>query len=568
MKALLTLLFLTTGIFAANATHFFATDLSYQCLGNNQYKVILRLYSDCSGSPPPNTANIYLKSNNCGQSPTSITLNMDMAASGAETTPLCSTYSGMSACKGGGIPSEQESVYTGIITLSQACSDWIISHSYLRSSYFTNLNSPGSSSTYVEATLDNSNGNCYNSPQFTDYPMHYACAGAAFQDNLGARDMNGDTLMYTLIAPATSGSSQASFVAGLSVNNPMQLAASGGLVFNNYNGDISFTPQAGSSQYVALAVKVDKIHNGQIVASSMQEMDIIVTNSCSNPSIRLLDHEVTMGSYSGDTTRVLPICNPATLVAISFELFNPNGDSILYNPAQSNLESVFGVGNFNTNMIYLNNRPDSVRFDITASDYTNPNPTFLSLAVRDKGCVMESHRKFTFLVKPIVQLEYQTTPASTVSSTDGSATINVTQGQPNYSYLWSNGNTTASLSNVVAGTYVVTVTDMNGCIVSDSVEIEVATGLAPIKDVFYSDIQVYPNPAKNYCTVELPSLVADAVEVQLTNALGQTILQQNIELNRKKQFELNTQVYPQGLYWLKVRNSRQEYWIKSLLILK
>ncbi len=45
----------------------------------------------------------------------------------------------------------------------------------------------------------------------------------------------------------------------------------------------------------------------------------------------------------------------------------------------------------------------------------------------------------------------------------GSATANVTTGVAPFTYLWSTGNTTASISNLAAGAYTITVTDANGC---------------------------------------------------------------------------------------------------------
>ncbi|MDN3635333.1 SdrD B-like domain-containing protein [Neolewinella lacunae] len=53
--------------------------------------------------------------------------------------------------------------------------------------------------------------------------------------------------------------------------------------------------------------------------------------------------------------------------------------------------------------------------------------------------------------------------------TDGTLTVVVTGGTPDYSYLWSNGQTTATATSLAAGTYTVTVTDANGCT-------EIATG--------------------------------------------------------------------------------------------
>ncbi|MFN6093149.1 MAG: hypothetical protein ACK44N_12090, partial [Bacteroidota bacterium] len=50
----------------------------------------------------------------------------------------------------------------------------------------------------------------------------------------------------------------------------------------------------------------------------------------------------------------------------------------------------------------------------------------------------------------------------------GSATSVASNGTAGYSYLWSNGGSTSSISNLTAGTYVVTVTDANGCTASAS----------------------------------------------------------------------------------------------------
>jgi ELWxxDGT repeat protein len=50
----------------------------------------------------------------------------------------------------------------------------------------------------------------------------------------------------------------------------------------------------------------------------------------------------------------------------------------------------------------------------------------------------------------------------------GSATVVPTGGPAPYSYLWSNGGTAASISNLIAGAYAVTVTDANGCTANSS----------------------------------------------------------------------------------------------------
>lgn len=51
---------------------------------------------------------------------------------------------------------------------------------------------------------------------------------------------------------------------------------------------------------------------------------------------------------------------------------------------------------------------------------------------------------------------------------DGNATVTPMGGTAPYSYLWSNGATTGTASNLIAGIYTVTVTDANGCTTSQS----------------------------------------------------------------------------------------------------
>jgi hypothetical protein len=57
------------------------------------------------------------------------------------------------------------------------------------------------------------------------------------------------------------------------------------------------------------------------------------------------------------------------------------------------------------------------------------------------------------------------TNVSCNSACDGSVTVNVSGGNPPYSYFWNSGiSTTASVTGVCAGCYTCTVTDVNGCV--------------------------------------------------------------------------------------------------------
>jgi len=56
-------------------------------------------------------------------------------------------------------------------------------------------------------------------------------------------------------------------------------------------------------------------------------------------------------------------------------------------------------------------------------------------------------------------------------SSDGSITVTTNGGSTPYSYSWSTGDTTSSISGLIAGSYIVTVTDSVGCLAVDSVSI-------------------------------------------------------------------------------------------------
>ncbi|MEZ5028420.1 MAG: SprB repeat-containing protein [Ferruginibacter sp.] len=59
------------------------------------------------------------------------------------------------------------------------------------------------------------------------------------------------------------------------------------------------------------------------------------------------------------------------------------------------------------------------------------------------------------------------TNISCFGANNGSIVANVSGGTTPYTYAWSNGANTATISALAAGAYTVVVTDANGCIVND-----------------------------------------------------------------------------------------------------
>ncbi len=102
----------------------------------------------------------------------------------------------------------------------------------------------------------------------------------------------------------------------------------------------------------------------------------------------------------------------------------------------------------------------------TSQDLVNIPAGPYSVTVTDaNGCVTTA----SFIVNepPAITVSANITQP-TCGNSDGIIDITVSGGTPGYSYSWSNGATTQDLINVPAGTYIVTITDANGCTKQDT----------------------------------------------------------------------------------------------------
>lgn len=110
----------------------------------------------------------------------------------------------------------------------------------------------------------------------------------------------------------------------------------------------------------------------------------------------------------------------------------------------------------NTPFTYLWSNGDTIQTisGVTAGPY--------SVTVTDSiGCTASG--SFVVSEPTVLSVSTSVIDEQTFGGCDGSATATVTGGTPAYTYLWSDGQTTATASNLCPGTYTVTVTDANGC---------------------------------------------------------------------------------------------------------
>jgi hypothetical protein len=99
----------------------------------------------------------------------------------------------------------------------------------------------------------------------------------------------------------------------------------------------------------------------------------------------------------------------------------------------------------------------------TQQDQTGLRADTYNVRLTDKkGCFLDS--SFTVKQPPVLVIDSLVKwDISSCGLSDGAAKVYVSGGTPGYSYLWSNAETTDSISDLVKGSYSVQVTDIKGC---------------------------------------------------------------------------------------------------------
>ncbi|KPM48191.1 DUF7467 domain-containing protein, partial [Jiulongibacter sediminis] len=86
-------------------------------------------------------------------------------------------------------------------------------------------------------------------------------------------------------------------------------------------------------------------------------------------------------------------------------------------------------------------------------------------------CGTLSSNEVTITVHDTLKLQISSTDIDCNGDATGTATVTVDQGKAPFVYNWSNGNSTSTITDLLAGIYSVTVTDANGCSATASVEV-------------------------------------------------------------------------------------------------
>ncbi|MDB5268679.1 MAG: C-terminal target protein [Hymenobacter sp.] len=189
---------LLLGLGPAQASHLLGADMMYTALGNNQYRVSLRVYNECSGIPNP-TYTLECRNGGCNATAT-VTAALVPQGSPVIPLPLCPSTVGSCSSNTSIYSLYNFTTYQATVTLLPG--QWTMSTSNAARPTVANI--VGAPDLYTEAYLDNRGTNVANtSPQFDgqDVPIQYVCVNQRTTFGFSAMEPDGDSVVYSLAAP-------------------------------------------------------------------------------------------------------------------------------------------------------------------------------------------------------------------------------------------------------------------------------------------------------------------------------------------------------------------------------
>ena len=269
-----------------------------------------------------------------------------------------------------------------------------------------------------------------------------------------------------------------------------------------------------------------------------------VTIEDNNPCRRLLNsievEEPANGLALMDTTILLPTCFGDADGIIELEM---SGGTMPYSYFWSHSNSIFS------------NKAE----DLEAGQY--------EINVTDaNGCTASPILVELENPEPI-SVDFNIVNATTDTSSNGSVTLIWTNGAEPLDLLWEDGSTDNSLLNVPMGTYEVTISDANNCILDTFVIIEADTIISNVNDYpkWLNKLTIAPNPVLDMLLLDMVFSKAVDVEVGVYNILGQEMMTWTGKKIVQRQIGLDMNTFAMGTYLLIIKGNGKILEVKKLV---
>ncbi len=434
----------------AKASHSMGADLTYRCLGGNSFEIELSFYRDCAGIEADSIADIFFQSSCYPSSSIQISL---IPGTGQEISPTCPNNT--TTCNGGTFTGIQEYIYRGVINLPGPCVDWQFSYNLCcRNNAITNIDAPGQTNIYIYANLNNVITPCNNSPTFSNKPVPFACRGQQFCYNHGAYDVDGDSLVYSLITPYDSPGLPITYSTPWTATNP--LTSSPGVTLNPQTGDICMTPT--NLEITVMAVLVQEFRNGFLIGEVERDIQFTIID-CNNII-------PTVSGINGTNSFSQSVC-AGTQTCFNISSGDVNGTQNTF------IDWDYSIPNA-TFTTFPGQRETATFCWTPTTAQISTNPYCFTVTVRDDNCPFVGSQIYAFCIT-VNGIVANAGPDLTVGcNTSTPITASASGGSGIYTYQWNTGATSQSIVGG-AGNYVVTASD-GSCTDTDTARVSPAPG--------------------------------------------------------------------------------------------
>ena len=216
------------------------------------------------------------------------------------------------------------------------------------------------------------------------------------------------------------------------------------------------------------------------------------------------------------------------------------------------------------------NGPFTMTFQVTVGQFCTPEDLSIDMSVigdcqtggwnGGSCCSDPAYSVYTGNSIPInndISILDNTSDISCYGSSDGSISLNISSGISPFTYSWSNGFVTASINNLVPGSYDVIVTDAEGCtgdlniIINEPLEIQLTGNPIDISCYGISDGSISLNITSGISpytyswsngatTASVNNLSAGSYDVIVTDATGCTSALNNIIINEPLEIQISS----------------------------
>ncbi|MGV3613655.1 MAG: T9SS type A sorting domain-containing protein [Fluviicola sp.] len=271
-------------------------------------------------------------------------------------------------------------------------------------------------------------------------------------DNLGAKDSVQFTITVLPVQTPTSTVTQVS-------------------CFGGSNGAINLTPAGGTAPYTFNWGGGITTEDRTGLAAGVYSVTITDNNGCS----------VQMSATVSQPTALSPTASVSS---------NYNGSQISCNGAADGVVSVTVSGGvFPYTYLWSNGQTSQANSGLAAGTYT--------VVVTDaNSCSITSNAVVVTEPASLATSTFATTPTSCFGGNDGAINVSPAGGTGVYTFSWSDGTSTEDRLGIIAGTYVLTISDVNGC--STSINSTVSEPVAIVSSVSATACESYSLNGQTY----------------------------------------------------------------------